>query len=260
VLHELKDSLDDSGIYEQSEVEDFNEKYFNKVDAQFLSPIIDLAAQRFVSDLELEEKDKADYKIKAKQFVKIYGQVAAILPYEMIAWEKLFWFLKFLIPKLKIEDPQIDALDKLLESVDLSTYGLERVKLNTQISLDDSETQVDPQNPNVRGAHGEEEKDELESIINGFNEKWFQGWEATPEDQRVKFVSLSKSVQAHPDFDIKVAQNADDQNRELALKKILDDVMSQQRKQELELYKLYAQDPSFYQAFYNTIKQVVNVR
>lgn len=259
VLHELKDSLDDSGIYEQSEVENFNEKYFNKVDAQFLSPIIDVAAQRFVSDLELEEKEKADYKIKAKQFVKIYGQVAAILPYEMILWEKLFWFLKFLIPKLKIEDPQSDALDKLLESVDLSTYGLERVKLNTQISLDDSETELDPQNPNARGAHGEEEKDELESIINGFNEKWFQGWDATPEDQRVKFISLSKSVQAHPDFDMKVAQNADDQNRELALKKILDDVMSQQRKQELELYKLYAQDPSFYQAFYNTIKQVVNV-
>lgn len=260
VLHELKESLDDSGIYEQSEIEDFNKKYFNDVDAQFLSPIIDVAAQRFVSDLELEEKDKADYKIKAKQFVKIYGQVAAILPYEIVAWEKLFWFLKFLIPKLKIDDPQNDTLDKLLESVDLSTYGLERVKLNEQISLDDSETELNPQNPNVRGAHGDAEKDELESIINGFNAKWFQGWEATPEDQRVKFLSLSKSVQAHPDFNMKVAQNADDQNRELALKKILDDVMAQQRKQELELYKLYAQDSSFYQAFYNTIKQVIDIR
>lgn len=100
----------------------------------------------------------------------------------------------------------------------------------------------------------------MESIINGFNEKLFQGWEATPEDQRVKFISLSKSVQAHPDFKLKVQQNADDQNRELALKKILDDVMSQQRKQELELYKLYAQDSSFYQAFYNTMKSVISVK
>lgn len=260
VLHELKDSLDDSGIYEQAEVEDFNEKYFNGVDAQFLSPIIDVAAQRFVDGLELDDKLKADYKIKAKQFVKIYGQVAALLPesFNYTGWEKLFWFLKFLIPKLKIEDPQNDALDKLLESVDLSTYGLERVKLNTSISLDDSETQLAPQNPNVRGAHGEEEKDELENIIKGFNEKWFQGWEITPEDQRVKFISLSKSIQAHPDFDMKVAKNADDQNRELALKKILDDVMAQQRRQELELYKLYAQDSSFYQAFFNTLKQVIN--
>lgn len=260
VLHELKDSLDDSGIYEQTEVEDFNEKYFKGVDAQQLSPIIDIAAKRFTDELDLDDKQKPDYKIKAKQFVKIYGQVAAILPYEILAWEKLFWFLKFLIPKMVVKDAQTDLLDELLESVDLSTYGLERTKLNVSIPLDDEETELNPQNPNVRSAHGEEEKDELETIISGFNERWFQGWEATPEDQRVKFFSLSKSVQSHPDFDSKVAQNVDDQNRELALKKILDDVMAQQRKQELELYKLYAQDSSFYQAFYNTIKQVINLK
>lgn len=259
VLHELKDSLDDSGIYEQSEVDDFNEKYFKGTDAQLLSPIIDIATKRFADELDLDDKQKADYKIKAKQFVKIYGQVAAILPYEILAWEKLFWFLKFLIPKMVVKDSQADLLDELLESVDLSTYGLERTKLNVSIPLDDEESGLSPQNPNARGVHGEEEKDELEAIINGFNERWFQGWEATPDDQRVKFLSLSKSVQSHPDFDSKVAQNVDDQNRELALKKILDDVMAQQRKQELELYKLYAQDSSFYQAFYNTIKQVINL-
>ena len=41
-----------------------------------------------------------DFKIKAKQCVKIYGQMASIIEYEVLAWEKLFWFLKFLIPKL----------------------------------------------------------------------------------------------------------------------------------------------------------------
>jgi type I restriction enzyme R subunit len=260
ILHDLKNTLDDVGVYEQFEVESFNEKYFNGVDAQNLSPIIDVAAQRFMIELELDEIQKADFKIKAKQFVKIYGQIAAILPYEMLVWEKLFWFLKFLIPKLKIEDADSDKLDKLLESVDLSTYGLERSKLSTSIQLDDSESEVDPQNSSTRGAFGGgEDKDELELIIQTFNERWFQGWEATPEEQRVKFLSLSKSVQAHPDFKLKVAENQDSQNRELALKKILDEVMSNQRKQELELYKLYAQDSSFYQAFYNTIRQVINV-
>ena len=98
------------------------------------------------------------------------------------------------------------------------------------------------------------------SQFQSFNENWFQGWEATPEEQKIKFLSLSKSVQAHPDFQIKVSENTDSQNRELALKRILDEVMSNQRKQELELYKLYAQDSSFYQSFYNTMKQVINVR
>ncbi|MEM6379942.1 MAG: DEAD/DEAH box helicase family protein, partial [Bacteroidota bacterium] len=84
VLHELKDSLDEVGVYEWSEIEQFNELYFVGVDAQELSPIIDEAAARFNVQLDLEDKAKADYKIKAKQFVKIYGQMAAIMSFEML--------------------------------------------------------------------------------------------------------------------------------------------------------------------------------
>lgn len=258
VLHELKSSLDDTGVYEWYEVEDFVQKYFDKVEAPFLSPIIDTAAQRFNHDLDLEDAQKADFKIKAKQFVKIYGQMAAILPYEMITWEKLYWFLKFLIPKLIVVDTN-SQIDGLLDTVDLSTYGLERVKLNATIGLDDSATQLDPQNPNPRGAHNKDEEDPLDLIVKSFNERWFQGWEATPEDQRVKFVTLSKQIQAHPDYLSKVAGNSDVANRDLAFKKILDDVMSKQRKNELDLYRLYAKDDAFYQAFLDTMKRMTGI-
>lgn len=258
VLHEIKGVLDEVGVYEWYEVEDFVTKYFNKVNAELLSPIIDGAADRFNHQLQLEDSEKADFKIKAKQFVKIYGQMASILPYEVLNWEKLFWFLKFLIPKLIIVDSSIDALDELLNSVDLSTYGLERVKLNESIVLDASETELDPQNPNPRGAHGgDEEIDPLDLIINSFNERWFQGWEATPEDQRIKFVTLGKYIQAHPDYQTKVADNADITNRDLAFRKILDEVMSKQRKTELDLYRLYAKDEAFHQAFLDTMKRMV---
>ncbi|MCB9000336.1 MAG: type I restriction endonuclease subunit R [Bacteroidales bacterium] len=259
VLHELKGILDDVGVYEQDEVEDFNIKYFQGVDAQELSSIIEIVANRFNHELELERAEKADIKIKAKQFVKIYGQMASIMPYEVLAWEKLFWFLKFLIPKLIVKTEEDELIDELLESVDLSTYGLERTRLNFSIGLDDSGATVDPQNPNPRGAHDNDaEKNELDEIIRTFNERWFHGWEETPEDQRIKFITLSKHVQAHPDFQSKVAENKDSQNRDLAFKKILDDVMAQQRKKELELYKLYAKDESFYQAFFDTMKRLID--
>jgi type I restriction enzyme R subunit len=259
VLHELKGTLDDVGVYEWSEIESFVEKYFEGVDAQQLSPIIDVAADRFNQGLELEEEEKVDFKIKAKQFVKIYGQMASIMPYEVLEWEKLFWFLKFLVPKLIVKTREDELIDELLESVDLSTYGLERTKLNHAIGLDDSATELDPQNPNPRGAHGgEEEKDQLDEIIRTFNERWFHGWDATPEDQRVKFISISKHIQAHPDYQTKVADNKDAQNRDLAFKKILDDVMGQQRRKELELYKLYAKDESFYQALFDTMKRMID--
>lgn len=259
VLHEIKAVLDNVGVYEWSEVEDFVDKYFKKVDAQLLSPIIDLAADRFNFQLELEDSEKADFKIKAKQFVKIYGQMASILEYEVVNWEKLFWFLKFLIPKLIIIDASMDALDELLNSVDLSTYGLERVKLNSSINLDDSETELDPQNPNPRGAHGtEKDENPLDLIINSFNERWFQGWEATPEEQRVKFVSLAKSIQAHPDYVEKYSGNADAQNREIAFKKIFEEVISQQRKIELDLYKKVTQDDAFRIAMQDTLKRILS--
>lgn len=258
VLHELKDSLDSPGVYEWSEVEEFNEKYFQGVDAQQLSPIIDIAADRFNESLGFSDKDKADYKIKAKQFVKIYGQMASIMQFEMVAWEKLFWFLKFLIPKLVVKDPDKDALDELLDSVDLSTYGLERVKLNTSIGLDDSPTELDPQNPNPRGAHtGGKEEDPLDVIIRSFNERWFQGWEATPEEQRVKFISLAQRIQEHPDYKTKYAENQDSQNREIAFIRIFDEVVSKNRRNELDLYRLLSSDNAFKLAMMDTLKRIL---
>ena len=258
VLHELKASLDEFGVYEWDEVEDFVDKYFKGVNAQELSPIVDVAAERFNLSLGLEEKVKADYKVKAKQFVKIYGQMASIMPFEIVAWEKLFWFLKFLVPKLIIVDKDKDALDDLLNSVDLSTYGLERVKLNTSIGLDSNETELDPQNPNPRGAHGgDTEQDELDQIIARFNQRWFQGWEATPDEQRTKFLNLAQKMSEHNDFKEKYADNTDSQNREIAFARIFDDVMGKQRKNELDLYRLISQDESFKIAMQDTIKRIL---
>lgn len=258
VLHELKDTLDEMGVYEWHEVEQFMELYFSNADAQLLSPFIDTAQARFDAGLALEDEEKADFKIKAKQFVKIYGQMASIMPYEMAVWEKLFWFLKFLIPKLKIKDPTADQIDKLLESVDLSSYGLERVKLNLGIDLDGNETELDPQNPNPRGAHGgEEEHAPLDEIIHNFNERWFQGWSATPEEQRVKFLNIADSIKSHPDFEEKFKNNQDVQNRELAFEKIFEEVILKNRRNELELYKLLANDAAFKAAMQQSLQRMV---
>jgi len=259
VLHELKDVLDQVGVYEWQEVEDFVSRYFAGEDAQMLSPVIDVAAERFNTGLELPDIEKIDFKIKAKQFVKIYGQMASIIPFEVLAWEKLFWFLKFLISKLKIKDPNQDMLDELLEAVDLSSYGLERVKLNHEIGLDASDTELTPQNPNPRGyREGDPETDPLDEIIRSFNERWFQGWSATPEEQRVKFVNIVNSIRAHPDYTAKYEANADPYNRGLALEKMLQDVMLKRRKDELELYKLFASDPAFKSAWSQNIEKVLN--
>ncbi|WP_297798249.1 type I restriction endonuclease subunit R [uncultured Marinobacter sp.] len=258
VLHELKDNLEEVGVFDWPDVEEFVALYFDNADAQKLSPIIDTSADRFNNELDLEDEGKADFKIKAKQFVKIYGQMASIMPYEVVAWEKLFWFLKFLIPKLKIKDKDADQIDALLESVDLSSYGLERVKLNHGIGLDETGSELDPTNPNPRGTHGgEDEKDPLDQIIQNFNERWFQGWEATPEEQRVKFLSIMKNIQDHPDFETKYRNNQDADNRALAFEKIFEEVMLERRRQDLELYRLVASDGAFKSSMQQSLRNLI---
>ena len=250
VLHDLKQSLDDVAVYEWHEVEQFNDRFFGNADADQLSPLIDTAAARFNEDLELEEEAKIDFKIKAKQFVKIYGQVACIIPYNNIRWEKLYWFLKFLIPKLTVKDPEQDQLDELLNSVDLSTYGLERVRLNYAIALNDSESELDPQNPNPRGYRGEEpQQDPLDQIIAAFNDRFFSGWDATPQEQRVKFLNIARHVVQNPNFQNQIVDNQDEQNRRIALEQLIQQAINQERRRELDLYKRYASDPEFKRAF-----------
>jgi type I restriction enzyme R subunit len=261
VLHELKALLDDVGVYEQSEVEKFVTKYFDNIDAQELSPIIDIAAARFNHELELEVEEKISFKVQAKQFVKIYGQMASIMPFENINWEKLYWFLKFLIPKLAIPKEH-DKEDDLLNAVDLSTYGLQRMKLNETIKLDEDESELDPQNANPRtgGVEGEVEKDPLDLIIRAFNERYFEGWDASPEEQKVKFVAVAKFIKDNPNFEKQVLNNEDTQNRNLAFEQMVSSAIRQQRKNDLDMYKNYHQDNGFKQTFIDIISRILDVR
>jgi len=212
-----------------------------------------IPADRFNNDLEWSEDDKADFKIKAKQFVKVYGQMASIMLYEVEPWEYLFWFLKFLIPHMKVRVKEKKVLDDILESVDLNTYGLERTKLNVSIGLDESNTDVEPLNPTVRGAHGQDEdKDALEEIIKTFNERWFHGWDATPEEQRVRMESFFDRLEKTDGYDEKIATNNDKGNMKLALNEAMKDAMNKNRKIDMEFYKLFVKDESFRAALMDT--------
>ena len=237
VLHDLKDELDDSGIYEWEEVEEFNTLFFSKASAEQLSPLIDLAADRFKSELGLGEEQKINLKVKARHFVKVYGQVAAILPFDNLRWEKLFWFLKFLVPKMEVKEKNKIILDELLDSVDLSTYGIERVRLNEKIELDAGDTALDPPSSNPRGAHDQDEKSALDQIIRDFNDRWFSNWDATPEDKRQFFVNFLEKIRQHPDFASKYLNNPDKYTRNIAYAKILDEVVLQLRRLHVDFAK-----------------------
>lgn len=243
VLHELKATLLGIGVFDMDEVNEFVDMYLHGEDADKWAPIIDTAAQRFNTEIEWPENGKADFKMKCKQFVRVYSKVAAIMDYEVKDWEKMFWFLRFLIPELHVESNGGKDIKDLLDYVDLNTYGLRRTALNETIGLDAGESVIDPNKPvMVNGGSNEEPKDPLDVILAEFNERWFKGWDAAPDDQKAKLVSITKAVAEDDDYQNLVVGNPDKQAVDEALKTIIDRVMRKKRKGDMSLYKAYQDD------------------
>ena len=259
VLHQLKNTLLSFGVFDMDEVNAFMDLYIHGEDADKWAPILDVCADRFNTEIEWEDNGKADFKMKCKQFVKVYSKVAAIMEFEMPDWEKLFWFLRYLIPSLHIDKTGGIDLSDLLDSVDLNTYGLRRTALNETITLDAAETIVDPNKPVMANAGGNEEEptDPLDKIIKDFNERWFKGWNATPDDQKAKLVSVAKAVAEDEDYQTLVVGNPDQQAVEAAMVSIVDRIMRKQRKGDMSLYKEYQHNEGFKHNFINVIDRML---
>jgi type I restriction enzyme R subunit len=259
ILHELKNTLLSFGVFDMDEVDAFISLYIHGANADQWAPIIDAAADRFNFEIDWPENGKADFKMKCKQFVRIYSRVAAIMPFEMKDWEKLFWFLRYLIPGLHIAGPDIDSLKDLLESVDLNTYGLRRTALNEAITLDSSETTIDPLKPTMVNAGSEEEdKDPLDVILQEFNNRWFNGWEATPDDQKTKLISVAQAVAADEDYQTLVVGNPDQQAVDALMVQIIDRIIRKKRKGDMSLYKEYQQNEGFKVDFRSVITRMLS--
>jgi type I restriction enzyme R subunit len=69
--------------------------------------------------------------------------------------------------------------------------------------------------------------------------------------------NIADGIKAHPDFQEKYQNNPDVHTRILAFEKIFEDVILKNRRNELELYKLLANDPAFKAAMQQSLRQMV---
>ncbi len=255
VLHDLRTTLLNLEVFSEEEIEEFIDKYVKNGGWE---TIIQTVAHRFNFEIEWEENGKADFKIKCKQFVKIYSRMAAIINYENLEWEKLFWFLKELIPYLVVTGTDDTDIQELLKKVDLTTYGLRRTALKERIILDAGETVLDPNETKMAGAGGEPERDNLEEIIKEFNERWFSGWATTPEDQKTKLIKIAEAVVKDKSYNDLVVGNPDNEAVERAMKDIIDKIIRQQRKADMSLYKEYQQNEGFKDNFRILVNRMIS--
>jgi type I restriction enzyme R subunit len=258
VLSDIRRTLLDQEVFTQEEVHDFMQLYVTGAEADKLAPYIDHPAHRFNVSMEWDNDTKIDFKMKCKQFVRVYSRMAAIIPFEMPEWEELYWFLKLLIPELKVKTATED-LKELLDSVDLSTYGLRRTSLSQNIELDSNTSEISPTSPTmVNGGEGEPEHETLDDIIQAFNQKWFDGWKNTPEEQKVKVTAIAHAIAENEDYKERVVGNQDTDAADRFFFQLIQSYMIKKRKDDMSLYKQFRDNPEFAADFTALIRRSID--
>lgn len=252
-LNDLEEALADYQIYTLEQVQNFTQAYFAKHSRESLEVTINQSVELFK---QLEDAAQIDFKVKANSFVKTYSFLALLLSFNKKYWEELYWFLKFLIPKLRLnhDDPSIE---NLLDSVDLDSYTQHRQALNASIVLNDSVSEIEPITATVKGVNDQSEAKLLQQIISEFNSKYgntsFGKNDSVPN---VLFRDLPDKILSDKKY-LNATKTADVQNKKIAFDKIAADKIQDLLYEFTELYKALEENNEFKKEILDNIFKLV---
>ncbi|MCH8021959.1 type I restriction endonuclease subunit R, partial [candidate division KSB1 bacterium] len=240
-LNDLVDSLETFEVYNEYQVSDFFEKYVTGEVRTKLDPIIDSSADVFKNDLD---KDKQiDFKVKAKSFLRTYSYLGKILDFNNQEWEMLWWYLKFLVPKLFIDQTD-DLADGILEAIDMYSYRPSKDRIQ-DIGLDADIGEVNPIPVNVRGGKPEPEMDTLENILSVFNQRFGDiDWSDKDKVRKILTEQLPDEMKANKEI-MDAIKYSDKQNAKITSDKKLEEMMQQYLFSQTEIFKKFTQDKDF---------------
>ena len=240
-LNDLQEALADHQVYSEAEVREFCELYHNGAERSKIVPILDAAAQIFRNDLSKE--DKLDFKAKAKSFERTYNFLGCLLHFNHPYWEELWWFLKFLIPKLTIDDTDDFAAD-ILDEVDMESYRVSR-QGTMNIPLGEGDSEVAPLSIVESGQERDPELDSLENIIEAFNQRFGDiEWEDSDKVRKILTEDIPKELKANSDT-MQTIQSSDPQNAKIASDRKLAEFMQALLFTHTEIFKKFTDDSDF---------------
>lgn len=239
-LNDLQDALDNAQVYTKEDVTNFTDLYFKNADRTELDPIIDVCVRHY--KMELSADAQIDFFVKAKSFNRTYSFLSKILSFNNAYWERLYWFLKFLMPKIKPVEND-DLAKGILESVDLDSYRISKTTTDN-IKLQGG-GELDPTPAIMKGKKGDSEFEELEAIINEFNTRF--GIDNWTDDDKVKnflFQQLPADLE-RDEATVNAVIHSDKQNAKITSDKKVEDLMQDVIFTYTDLYKKFTDDADF---------------
>lgn len=248
-LHDLKAAIDNLQIFTQDQVDLFVQKYLSGVPRDQLDPILDVCVERYIETLD--EDEQVQFKGNAKSFTRTYGFLASILQFTSVSWEKYSIFLNFLIPKLPAPIEE-DLARGILEAIDMDSYRVE-VQAAMNIALADQNAEVAPPPTSTGGSRQQPELERLSNILRSFNDQFGNiDWRDVDKIRQVIADEIPVKVSADMAYQNAI-QNSDKQNARIEHDKALGRVINDMFTDQAELFKQFADNPSFKKWLADTI-------
>ena len=185
-LYNIRTDLDKFAIHTAADLEAFAKQWFAaKPKLELLQGVANPVAKKWQAQ---SEEEQVDYKSKARDFVKLYAFISHLVPLKDTGLEKLFVFLRFLLPLLpakKGENPL-----EVLGMVDMEKLAL-RKNDKKDIGLKRGETKVDPLNYGGGATLTDEEREQLSQIIEDLNTRFGTSFS---EDEIMMLKRLDKKI------------------------------------------------------------------
>jgi type I restriction enzyme R subunit len=130
-LYEIKAELDASGIYMQTEVDDFSRIFFapkqrqSPADHRAMNAVLDQAVARFKPLQETAEEEAELWRGKLQAFRNLYSFLSQVIPYQDSDLEKLFTYLRHL--SLKLPKRKSGPGYQFDEEIELDYYRLQKI-------------------------------------------------------------------------------------------------------------------------------------
>ena len=186
-LYNIRTELEKFSIHETADLDAFAKVWFaDKQKIEKLHAATDPVAEKWHAEAEEEQ---VDYKSKARDFVKLYAFISNLVPLIDSGLEKLYVFLRFLLPKLPARKGELPH--DVLGMVDMEKLAV-RKKDTRKIGLIRGEENVEPLNYGGGATLTEEERLALSKIIEDLNVRFNTSFTA---DEIMVIKQLEKKIE-----------------------------------------------------------------
>ena len=240
-LSNLEEELDnDFGVYTANNVTVLTDLFLKGADRDELDPILDTCRDRFENELDADEQRL--FKQKARAFVRSYGFLSQIMTFEVAYWERLYYFLKFLLDKLPALEQEAPDID-ILQHVDMESYRVEK-RAAEQIQLDEANARLKPKSDDVPNKVSDPEQEYLSQVIREFNERFGGKWTEDKITRNFLFDDLPDTIADDTEF-VRRIRSSDRQNARITVDERVVDEFQDLIMTQTDLYKKFTDDPEF---------------